>query len=104
MDSGCRCNDCELIGDGFSYAQTASKLDNGLKDDDIYNRWRGHMKESSGIIKPPVQPGFPSRITWTVDDDAVIVRMRTDDISFTKIASKLGNGVTRNDVLPGPYR
>ncbi len=31
--------------------------------------------------------------------DAVIVRMRTDDISFAKIASKLGNSLTRNDIL-----
>jgi hypothetical protein len=40
----------------------------------------------SGIIKPAVPGGFPSRITWTLDDDAAIVRMRTDKISFAKIA------------------
>ncbi len=58
----------------------------------IYYRWTGYLKELSGIIKPPVQSGFPSRITWTADVDA-IARMRTDDITFAKIASKLGNGL-----------
>jgi hypothetical protein len=27
------------------------------------------------------------------------VRMRTDNTSFTKIASKLGNGLARNDII-----
>jgi hypothetical protein len=39
-----------------------------------------------------VPAGPKSSIAWTVDDDAAIVRMRTDNTSFTKIASKLGNG------------
>ena len=56
------------------------------------------MKESSGITKPAVQGGFPSRITWTADDDESIARMRADNISFAKIASKLGNGLKRNDI------
>jgi hypothetical protein len=56
------------------------------------------LKESSGIIKPPLQTGFPSRITWTEDDDESIARMRADNISFAKIASKLGNGLERDDI------
>jgi len=51
-----------MIDDGFSYAKIASKLGNGLKRQDISNRRNRHSKESSGIIKPAVQPGFPSRI------------------------------------------
>ena len=51
------------------------------------------MKESSGIIKPPGKTGPHSSITWTVDVDATIGKMRTDGISFAKIASKLGNGL-----------
>ena len=39
-----------------------------------------------------------SRITWTADVDASIMRMRADDISFAKIASKLGNGLKRDDI------
>jgi hypothetical protein len=53
------------------------------------------LKKSSGITKPPVKAGRHSNITWTADVDASIVRMRADDISFTKIASKLGNGLKR---------
>ena len=56
------------------------------------------MKKSSSITKPPVQTGFPSHIIWTDVIDATIVRMRTDGDSFTKIASKLGNGLTKNDI------
>jgi hypothetical protein len=57
------------------------------------------LSKSSGIIKPAVQPGFPSRITWTEDADATIVRMRADDVSFAKIAAELGNGLSKNDVV-----
>ena len=56
------------------------------------------MKESSGITKPPVQPGFPSSITWAADVDASIMRMRADDVSFDKIASILGNSLKRDDI------
>jgi hypothetical protein len=56
------------------------------------------LKELSGITKPPVQTGFPSRITWTADVDESIVRMGVEDISFTKIASKLGNDITRMEI------
>ena len=56
------------------------------------------MKKKSGITKPPVQPGFPSRITWTADVDATIVRMRAEDISFATIASELGDGLKENDI------
>ena len=55
--------------------------------------------KSSSITKPPVQPGVKSSITWTEDVDASIVRMRADDITYAKIASELGNGLTTNDIL-----
>ena len=82
----------------------ASKLGNGLTETDIDNRWHKKLKKSSGIIKPPVQTGFSSRITWTEDVDASIVRMRVDDISFPKIASELGNGLAENDIKNRWYR
>jgi hypothetical protein len=88
----------KMIDGGSSYNKIAKKLGNDRTKMDIYYRWTSYLKELSGIIKPPVQPGFPSRITWTADVDAAIVRMRTDDISFDKIASKLGNGLTKNDI------
>ncbi len=81
------------------FSKIASKLGNGLSTNDIIHRWHDHLKESSGIIKPAVPGGFPSSITWTEDVDASIVRMRADDISFTKIASKLGNSLARNDII-----
>jgi hypothetical protein len=70
----------------------------GLKENEAKSRWHSKLKKSSGIIKPPVQTGFPSRITWTEDDDESIARMRADNISFAKIASKLGNGLERDDI------
>ncbi len=56
------------------------------------------MKKSSSITKPPVQPGPNSRITWTADVDAAIVRMRADDISYAKIALELGNGLSGSGI------
>ena len=89
-----------MIDDGFSYDEIAYKLGNDLLTTmDIYYRWTGYLKELSGIIKPAVKTGPKSSIIWTADVDVMIVRMRTDDISFAKIASKLGNGLTRNDIL-----
>jgi hypothetical protein len=82
-----------MINGGVSFKKIASKLGNGLKENDIKNRWYTKLKKSSSIIKPAVQSGFPSRITWTEDVDATIVRMRTDGDSFPKIASELGNGL-----------
>jgi len=87
-----------MINASVSFSKIASKLGNGLKENDIKNRWNRHLKESSGITKPPVQTGFPSRITWTAEVDASIVRMRADDITFAKIASELGNGLKGNDM------
>ncbi len=55
------------------------------------------MKKSSGIIEPALQVGHKSSITWTADVDAMIVRMRAEDVSFSDIASKLGNGLKKND-------
>jgi hypothetical protein len=75
-----------MVVDGYTYTEIASELGNGLKHEDINNRWNKHVKKSSSIIKPPVQAGPKSSITWTVDDDAAIVRMRTHDISFAKTA------------------
>jgi hypothetical protein len=87
-----------MINARVSFSKIASKLGNGLKENDIKNRWNRHLKESSGITKPPVQPGFPSSITWTVDVDASIMRMRANDVSFDKIASILGNSLKRDDI------
>ncbi len=56
------------------------------------------MKELSGIIKPAVKRGAKSRITWTVDNDEAIMRMKKDGVSFAKIASELGDGLNRNDI------
>ena len=81
-----------------SFSKIASKLGNGLSTNDIEGRWYDHLKESSGITKPPVKGGRHSNITWTVDVNASIVRMRADDITFAKIALKLGNGLKRNDI------
>jgi hypothetical protein len=88
-----------MIKEKLSYAKIASKLGNGLSKNEVQNRWDRKLSKSSGIIKPAVQPGFPSRITWTEDADATIVRMRADDISFAKIAAELGNGLARNDII-----
>jgi flagellar biosynthesis GTPase FlhF len=87
-----------MINGSVSFSKIASKLGNGLSTSDIKNRWYDHLKESSGITKPPVKAGRHSNITWTTDVNASIVRMRADDISFAKIASKLGNGLKRNDI------
>jgi ribosome modulation factor len=87
-----------LIEDGVSYAKIASKLGNGLSKNDITHRWHDHLKKSSSIIKPAVQCGFSSRINWTEEVDASIVRMREDGISFAKIALELGNGLSKNDI------
>jgi hypothetical protein len=88
-----------MIDDGVSFAKIASKLGNGLSKNAIQKRWYDHLKKSSGIIKPAVQSGFPSRFTWTADVDATIVRMRTDGDSFPKIASELGNGLAKHDIM-----
>ena len=87
-----------MINGSVSFSKIASKLGNGLSTSDIKNRWYDHLKESSGITKPPVKAGRHSNITWTADVNALIVRMRADDISFAKIASKLGNGLKENDI------
>ena len=87
-----------MINGGVSFLKIASKLGNGLTQMDIKNRWYRELKKSSGITKPPVKTGPHSSITWTAHVDATIVRMRTDDISFAKIASKLGNGLKENDI------
>jgi hypothetical protein len=87
-----------MLDGGVTFKKIASKLGNGLTENDIKNRRHRKLKKSSGIIKPAVQSGCPSRITWTEDVDATIVRMRTDGDSFPKIASDLGNGLTVNDI------
>ena len=52
-------------------------------------------EKASGIIKPYVQ-----RVarTWTTELDEIITRMRADSISFANIASRLGNGLKKNDI------
>ena len=42
-----------MINDSVSFSKIASKLGNGLKENDIKNRWYVHLKELSGITKPP---------------------------------------------------
>jgi len=54
-----------MVGDGYTYTEIASEMGNGLKHEDINKRWNKHVKKSSGIIKPPVQAGPKSSITWT---------------------------------------
>ncbi len=88
-----------MLDGGVSFLKIASKLGNGLTETDIKNRRNRELKKSSSIIKPAVQSGFPSRFTWTADVDATIVRMRTDGDSFPKIASELGNGLARHDII-----
>jgi hypothetical protein len=88
-----------MLDGGVSFSKIASKLGNGLTETDIKNRWYRELKKSSSIIKPAVQGGFPSRFTWTTDVDATIVRMRTDGDSFPKIASELGNGLAKHDIM-----
>jgi hypothetical protein len=88
-----------MLKGGVSFSKMASKLGNGLTENDIRSRWHTKLKKSSGIIKPAVQTGFPSRFTWTAEDDATIVRMRTDGESFPKIASELGNDLASHDIM-----
>jgi flagellar biosynthesis GTPase FlhF len=71
-----------MIDDVYSYDEIASELGNGLTKMDIYNRWTRYLEELSGIIKPAVKPGPKSRHVWTAEDDAAIVRMRTDGWRF----------------------
>ncbi len=75
----------------------ALTLGKGLKKNDISNRWHIKLKELSGIIKPPVQSGQHSSITWTAEDDATIVSMSPGGSSYTKIALALGQGLKKND-------
>jgi hypothetical protein len=77
----------------------ALKLGNGLSKNEVQKRWDRKLSKSSGIIKPAVPGGFPSRITWTEEDaDATIVRMKADGIIYAEIAAELGNGLSNNDV------
>jgi hypothetical protein len=87
-----------MIKDKVSFAKIALKLGNGLSKSDVQRRWDKKLIKTSGFTKPAVQPGFPSRITWTADADATIERMKADGISFAKIAAELGNGLSKNDV------
>jgi flagellar biosynthesis GTPase FlhF len=87
-----------MINGGVSFLKIASKLGNGLTEMDIKNRWYRELKKSTSIIKPAVQGGVKSSITWTADVDATIVRMRAEDISYAKIASELGDGLKFSDI------
>ena len=55
------------------------------------------MKELSDIIKPPVKPGESGK-TWHKDVDASIMRMKAENKSYVKIASELGNGLSKYDI------
>ena len=87
-----------MIADDVPCSKIASELGNGLSENDIRNRWHRELKESSGIIKPPGKSGPRSSITWTADIDATIVSMKEGGSSFANIASKLGNGLKKNDI------
>jgi len=87
-----------LIGDGVSYAKIALELGNGLSKSEIAHRWNAHLKEKSGIIKPPMKTGPLSKITWTEEVDATIERLIGDGVSYTKIALELGDGLSKNDI------
>jgi hypothetical protein len=63
-----------MIVGGSSYAEITSALCKCLKPKDITNRQHNKLKDSSGIIKPPVLKGQCSSITWTAEDDATIAR------------------------------
>jgi hypothetical protein len=84
-----------MLDGGVTFKKIASKLGNGLTENDIKNRWYKVLKKSSGIIRPARQGGFPSSISWTEDVDASIMRRRADGVSFAKIASELGNGLKK---------
>ena len=43
-------------------------------------------------------------VKWTVEDDASIESMINGGVSFLKIASKLGNGLTQMDIKNRWYR
>ena len=87
-----------MINGGVSFKKIASKLGNGMTESDIKNRWFRVLKKKSGIISQARQRGFPSRITWTEDVDASILRRRADGVSFAKIASELSNGLKTDDI------
>ena len=83
---------------GSSYAKIASALDKGLQPSDIKNRRHTKLKESSGIVKPPMQAGRHSSITWTAEEDAMIASMNVGGSSYAEIASALGKGLRREDI------
>jgi hypothetical protein len=84
-----------IIAGGSSYAEIALVLGEGLKWNDINNRWNRELKESSGIIKPHVQRGTQSSITWTAEVDATIMSMLGGGSSYTEIALALGKGLKK---------
>jgi hypothetical protein len=67
-----------VITGGSSYTRIASALGKGLKPTDIGNKRCRELKESSGIIKPPVQAGRDphSYITCTAKDVSMICGIR----------------------------
>ena len=54
--------------------------------------------EAQRVAKPP------GSITWTAEVDASIESMLDGGVSFSKIASKLGNGLTETDIKNRWYR
>ena len=91
VDEAIKC----MIADGSTYTKIASELGKSLKESDINNRWNQCLKKSTNIIKPPVQKGQPSSITWTAEVDEAIKRMLADGSNKAKIVSELGNGLKR---------
>jgi hypothetical protein len=56
------------------------------------------LVEAQRVTKPP------GSITWTAEVDASIESMLDGGVSFSKIASKLGNGLTETDIKNRRYR
>ena len=88
-----------MIVDSSIYTNITSGLGNGLKRSGINHRWNYSSKKSTGIIKPPVQAGWHSSITWTVEVDKAITCMIADNSTYTNIALELGNGLNRSEIF-----
>ena len=87
-----------MIAGGYSCKKIASELGKGLTRNDINNRWHNFLMKSSSIVKPFVEAGIPSSITWTAEDNEGITIMKAAGSSNAKIASELGKSLTKSDI------
>ena len=79
-------------------AQRAAKAAERAAERDRKRVEKEAEEEAQRAAKPSVKTGPHSSITWTADVDATIVKMIADDVPCLKIASKLGNGLSENDI------